>query len=237
MRGKVAAVTGASRGIGAAIAEALLEAGASVGIGARGEPALRETASRLARGREDRVHSRRADVADYAEVETFLAGIVERFGGLDVVVANAGVGGFGRVADMPLEVWNETIGTNLTGVFHTCRAALPHLRQRGGGWIFLISSLSARYAHPGMAAYNASKFGLAGFGEALMQEAREDGVRVVEIRPGSVATDFDHPSGAPTDWMLAAEDVARVVVDCIAHPSRSLPSRIELRPARPPRRS
>jgi NAD(P)-dependent dehydrogenase (short-subunit alcohol dehydrogenase family) len=234
---KVAAVTGASRGIGAAIAAALLDDGACVGLCARGPQALAAAAQRLGRGREDRVFFRAADVREYGEVEAFLGETAKRFGGLDVVVANAGVAGFENVAEMPLETWNETIGTNLTGAFHTARAAIPLLRRRGGGWIVFVSSLSARYTHPGMAAYNASKFGLAGFAEALMQEVRDDGIRVVEIRPGSVATEFDHPSGAPTDWMLAPEDVARAVLDCLAHPSRSLPSRIEIRPSRPLRRS
>ena len=135
---------------------------------------------------------------------------------------------------MPVDQWQQVIDTNLSGVFYCCRAAIPHMRRRGGGWIINISSLAGKNAFTGGAAYCASKAGLNAFSEALMQEVRYDGIRVSYVMPGSVATGFaGRPEGAGADWKLAAEDVAQVVVDLIAHPARSLPSRVELRPSRP----
>jgi NAD(P)-dependent dehydrogenase (short-subunit alcohol dehydrogenase family) len=162
--------------------------------------------------------------------------VAERFGGVDILVNNAGIGIFRPVADMSLEEWHQVIDTNLTGVFHGCRAALPHLRARGAGWIVNISSLAGANAFPEAAAYCASKAGLNAFSEALMQEVRHDGVRVAYVMPGSVRTGFSGRSAGNDEWKLAPDDVAQVVVDLIAHSSRSLPSRVEIRPSRPPRK-
>jgi NAD(P)-dependent dehydrogenase (short-subunit alcohol dehydrogenase family) len=179
----------------------------------------------------------RADVRRYEEIQQAIDTVAERFGGLDVLVNNAGVGVFRRVADMPVEEWDRVIDTNLTGVFHCCRAALPHLRKRGGGWIVNVSSLAGANPFPEAAAYCASKAGLNAFSEALMQEVRHDGVRVAYVMPGSVRTEFGGRSPGQDEWKLAPDDVAQVVADLIAHPSRSLPSRVEIRPARPPKKS
>ena len=138
---------------------------------------------------------------------------------------------------MTPEQWAEVIDTNLTGVFNACHAAIPHLRRRGGGFIINISSLAGKNAFPTGAAYCASKAGLNAFSEALMQEVRYDNIRVSYVMPGSVATEFmggDEAKGA--DWKVAPEEVAEVVVNLLRHPARSLPSRVELRPTKPPRK-
>ncbi len=137
---------------------------------------------------------------------------------------------------MSVEQWHDVIQTNLTGVFYCCHAALPHLRKRGGGWIINISSLAGTNPFPEGAAYCASKAGLNAFSESLMQEVRHDGIRVAYVMPGSVSTAFSGQQPSGQDWKLAPEDVAEVVSDLLAHPSRSLRSRVEIRPARPPKK-
>jgi 3-oxoacyl-[acyl-carrier protein] reductase len=233
LTGKTALVTGGSRGIGLAIADALLAAGASVAITGTSDANLEAARGRLGA----QALALRADVRDHAAVDAAVKTVVETFGGLDILVNNAGVGVFRPVADMSLDEWNTVIGTNLTGVFHCTRAALPHLRARGGGWIINISSLASTNAFPDAAAYCASKAALNAFSEALMQEVRHDGIRVAYVMPGSVRTEFmGRPGSSADDWKLAPEDVAQVVADLVSHPSRSLPSRVELRPSRPPRK-
>ncbi len=237
--GKIAVVTGGSRGIGLSIAAALLARGASVAITGRDEAHLEEARAQLAKDAGDRIHAVRADVRDADDAAGAIGAAVERFGGLDVLVNNAGVGVFAAVADMDVAQWHDVIETNLSGVFFCCHAAIPHLRARGGGWIINISSLAGKNAFTSGAAYCASKAGLNAFSEALMQEVRYDNIRVSYVMPGSVATGFARgtsPSGPAEDWKLAPDDVAQVVVDLIAHPARSLPSRVELRPSRPAKR-
>lgn len=232
LNGKVALVTGGSRGIGFAIAQALTREQASVAITGTNE-------SRVKNAREQLGATSigiRADVRDYASVESALQATSDRFGGLDILINNAGVGLFKAVADMSLDEWNNLIGTNLTGVFHCSRAALPHLRARGGGWIINISSLAGKNPFPDGAAYCASKSGLNAFSEALMQEVRHEGIRVAYVLPGSVRTGFSGRTIGNDDWKLAPDDVARVVTDLLNHPPRSLPSRVEIRPAQPPRK-
>ena len=157
------------------------------------------------------------------------------YGGLDILINNAGMGIFGKtVEELSGEQFRQTLETNLFGVFYACHFALPMMKKRGGGYVINISSLAGQNAHPRMAAYNASKFGLNGFTESLMQEVRQDNIRVSYVMPGSVSTDFGgHESPGVEDWKLTVEDVARVVVDLIAHDRRSLPSRVELRPSKP----
>jgi NAD(P)-dependent dehydrogenase (short-subunit alcohol dehydrogenase family) len=135
---------------------------------------------------------------------------------------------------MPVEEWHRVIDTNLTGVFYCCRATLPHLRARGGGWIINISSLSGKHPFAEAAGYCASKAALNAFSEALMQEVRHDGIRVACVMPGSVRTGFRGQSGGNDDWKVAPEDVAQVVTDLLSYPPRSLPSSVEIRSARPP---
>jgi NAD(P)-dependent dehydrogenase (short-subunit alcohol dehydrogenase family) len=161
---------------------------------------------------------------------------VERFGGLDILINNAGIGAFAPVAEMSDADWRQVIETNVSGVFYCCRAAIPHLKARGGGWIINISSLASKNPFPGGAAYSASKAALNAFSEALMQEVRYDGIRVSYVLPGSVSTGFGgRGERGSADWKIGAEDVARVVLDLLAMPQRSLPSRVELRPSQPAR--
>jgi len=230
---RAALVTGGSRGIGFAIAQALTASGASVAITGRDERAL-ETARQTLGGQTLALH---ADVRNDSEAARAVEDTAARFGGLDVLVNNAGVGLFSPIADMTPADWRQVLETNLSGVFYCSHAAIPHLRRRGGGWIINISSLASANAFPNGAAYCASKAGLNAFSEALMQEVRHDNIRVSYVMPGSVSTGFGgRGDQGQADWKLAPEDVARTVMDLIAHPSRSLPSRVELRPSRPPKK-
>jgi NAD(P)-dependent dehydrogenase (short-subunit alcohol dehydrogenase family) len=235
-----ALVTGGSKGIGRSIAGALLESGTRVMIAGRNEASLKSAAedlgSRAKRGG-GRVEWYAGNVGREAEACAMIDATVERFGGLDILINNAAVGIIVETASMTADQWRETIDTNLSGVFYCTHAAIPHLRQRGGGWIINISSLASQNPFAGGAAYSATKAGLNAFGEALMQELRYDGIRVSTVCPGSVRTGFGgFDAGATADWRLAPEDVARVVIDLIAHPGRSLPSRVDIRPSRPPRK-
>ena len=238
-RGLAAVVTGGSRGIGRAVAESLLRRGADVLIAGRAAGPLAAAAADLARiaasAGAGRIETLAADVRRPADAERLVAAAADRFGGVDVLVNNAGVGRFEAVAEQSIDDWAQVIETNLSGVFYCCRAAIPVLRRRGGGWIVNVSSLAGSYPFANGAAYCASKAGLDAFTAALMQEVRFDGIRVSAVAPGSVGTAFagsdDRHAAAP--WKLAAEDVAQVVVDLLSHEARSLPSRVEIRPSQP----
>jgi 3-oxoacyl-[acyl-carrier protein] reductase len=233
MDGRVALVTGGSRGIGLGIAAALSAKGIAVSITGRDAGALE--AARKELGKDSMTV--RADVQNEAEAARAVDETVSRFGGLDILVNNAGVGVFASIVDMTPAQWREVMQTNLDGVFYCCHAAIPHLRRRGGGWIVNISSLASKNPFTNGGAYCASKAGLNAFSEVLMQEVRHDNIRVSYILPGSVATGFaSRGNQGLADWKLTPEDVARTVIDLIEHPARSLPSRVELRPSRPPAR-
>jgi len=229
--GKTAIVTGGSRGIGLAIARALVTSDVNVMITGTKEKPLEDAIRELGA----LAMAQRADVRDYADVERAFNAAAAHFGGVDILVNNAGVGIFTPVANMSIDQWHQVIETNVTGAFHCSRAVLPHLRKRGGGWIVNISSLSGTNPFANGAAYCASKAALNAFSESLMQEVRHDGIRVTTVAPGSVNTSFaDHDSGA--EWKLSPDDVAHAVVDLLDHPPRSLPSRVEIRPAKPPKK-
>jgi 3-oxoacyl-[acyl-carrier protein] reductase len=233
---RVAIVTGGTRGIGHATARALLESGAAVAITGTSQDGMDRATAALAGRAQDgaRVAGFACDVRDAAAVERMMGEVAARFGGVDVLVNNAGVGVFRNLADMTHDEWHRVLGVNLTGVFNCCKAVMPHLRQRGGGWIINISSLASKNPFAGGAAYSASKAALNALSEALMQEVRHENIRVSYVLPGSVATEFSGREAATgADWRLHAEDVAQVVMDLLAHPARSLPSRVELRPSRP----
>jgi NAD(P)-dependent dehydrogenase (short-subunit alcohol dehydrogenase family) len=233
---RVSLITGGSRGIGFAVAQALLREGDSVAITATSADGVAHAARVLGEeaGSPDRVLGLTCDVREAASVEAALHSVESRFGGLDVLVNNAGVGVGAPIADLAAEEWHRIIDTNLTGVFHCTKAAIPRFRRRGSGWIISISSLASKNPFVGGAAYCASKAALNAFCEALMQEVRHENIRVSYVLPGSVATGFSgRPASAGSDWRLQPDDVAHVIVDLLAHPARSLPSRVEIRPSQP----
>ena len=235
LKNKIAIVTGGTKGIGRGIAEALVAEGVQVCISARHQSEIDDVVGRLsARGR---AVGFVCDVRNYDQVKALIDSTVESLGGLDILVNNAGIGIFAAVAETSPEDFRAVLETNLCGVFYCCHEAIPRMKQRGGGYIINISSLAGTNPHPRMAAYNASKFGLNGFSEALMQEVRHDGIKVSYIMPGSVNTEFggDTPSDEKS-WQLTPADIARVVIDLLHHDERSLPSRVEIRPSRPPKK-
>ena len=237
LKGKTAVVTGGSKGIGRAIAKSLIDAGVNVSISARNKSEIEQAVAQLNEGGKAQAAGFVCDVRDEAQVRSYFAQTVEHFGGVDILVNNAGVGLFASVESMSPEDFRAVIETNVCGVFYCCHEAIPLMKQRGGGYIINISSLAGTNAHPRMAAYNASKFGLNGFSEALMQEVRHDKIKVSYIMPGSVNTEFggDEPSDA-NSWQLQPDDVAKTVLDLLSYPDRALASRIELRPSRPPKK-
>ncbi|HEY6233003.1 MAG TPA: SDR family oxidoreductase [Pyrinomonadaceae bacterium] len=237
LKGKVAVVTGGTKGIGRAIAESLIREQLNVCIGARNEAELNEAVESLNKLNAGKAIGVACDVRIDSEVRTLFERAQAELGGVDVLVNNAGVGLFARVVEMSPEDFRAVLETNLFGVFYCCREAIPLMKRRGGGYIINISSLAGANPHPRMAAYNASKFGLNGFSEALMQEVRHDNIKVSYIMPGSVNTEFggDSPS-AQNSWQLQPEDIAKVVIDLLHHDDRSLPSRIEIRPSKPPKK-
>jgi 3-oxoacyl-[acyl-carrier protein] reductase len=230
--GKVAVVTGGNRGIGRGIVEALAGEGATVALTARTADAATRAAREVGRG----ALGFACDVRSQDAVEALFREVDGAAGGVDVLVNNAGIGVFAPVAELAPDDWRAVIETNLHGVFYCCREAIPRMRKRGGGYIFNISSLAGRNAFPNGAAYNASKFGLNGFSEALMQEVRYDGIRVSYLMPGSVATAFGRGSEAKAGWALQPADVAAIVIDLLRSPAHALYSRVEMRPSQPPRK-
>jgi 3-oxoacyl-[acyl-carrier protein] reductase len=237
LKGKSAIVTGSTKGIGRAIAEVLVREGMNVCISARKADEVEQAVSEIGDAGEGQVTGVVCDVRDYDEVKALFEHTVAEFGGLDVLVNNAGIGIFGRAEETSPEDFRAVLETNLFGVFYCCREAIPQMKRRGGGYIINISSLAGVNAHPQMTAYNASKFGLNGFSEALMQEVRHDGIKVSYIMPGSVNTFFgDEEPDESKSWQLQPSDIARVVTDLLHTDERSLPSRIEIRPSRPPQK-
>ena len=235
LQNKTAVVTGASKGIGYAVAEALLKNGANVFICGRDESDLARAVERLRE--HGRIEQSVCDVRSEEQVKAMLARCMDSFGGVDVLVNNAGVGYFEKtVEELSGEEFRQTLETNLFGVFYACHHSIPLMKARGAGYIINISSLAGQNAHPRMAAYNASKFGLNGFSEALMQEVRHDNIKVSYICPGSVNTSFggDTPN-VEKAWQLQPVDVAEVIVDLLRFEKRALPSKIEIRPSVPPR--
>ncbi len=237
LNGKSAIVTGGTKGIGRGIAVALVREGMNVCISARHVEEIEETVAALNEEGEGRATGVVCDVRDYEQVRAMFEHAVSEFGGVDVLVNNAGIGIFAPVEEISPEDFRAVLETNLFGVFYCCHEAIPLMRERGGGYIINISSLAGANAHPRMAAYNASKFGLNGFSEALMQEVRHDNIKVSYIMPGSVNTEFggDSPDESKS-WQLQPADIARVVLDLLNHEIRALPSRVEIRPSRPPKK-
>ena len=236
LKDKTAIVTGGTKGIGRGIAEALVREGVSVCISARSQDEIDQSVEHLTQS-SGRAIGFVCDVRDYDQVKSLIDYTVKGLGGLDILINNAGIGIFETVEETSPEDFRAVLETNVFGVFYCCHEAIPQMKKRGGGYIINISSLAGVNAHPRMSAYNASKFGLNGFSEALMQEVRHDNIKVSYIMPGSVNTEFGGDS--PTDeksWQLTPKDIARVVVDLLHHDDRALPSRVEIRPSRPPKK-
>jgi 3-oxoacyl-[acyl-carrier protein] reductase len=235
IEGKSAIVTGATRGIGLAVARALLDCGATVFICSRSTDDVERVVDSLQQDYGNRIQGAACDVRNYDQVSSMFARVKQALSGLDILINNAGIGSHSYVEGMSVEEWDSTIQTNLSGVFYCCHEALPLMKQRGGGYMINIGSLAGKNAFPGGAAYCASKFAIVGFSEALMQEVRYDHIRVSYLMPGSVNTSFGRSGeqDAATSWKLAPADVATAVVSLLEMDSRALASRVELRPSEP----
>jgi|SRR5579872_2647664 len=233
LTGKIALVTGATRGIGRAIAAMLLKEGCSVVICGRRQDAVDAAVGELAAETGGKVRGKAADVRNIDDVAELFRFVDREFGGLDVLVNNAGVGVFRSISELTIQDWLYVVETNLHGVFYCTREALLRFGTRAGGFIVNISSLAGKNPFAGGAAYNASKFALTGFSEAVMLDKRNENVRVSYIMPGSVDTEFS--SGGGRDWKIWPEDIAETVRVVLRMPERTLISRLEIRPSRPKR--
>ncbi|MFN7942739.1 MAG: SDR family oxidoreductase [Thermoanaerobaculia bacterium] len=235
---RVVLVTGGSRGIGRAIVEKQAAAGDHVYFCSRNAQSIAATAQDLGPRYPGKITGRICDVRDAVAVEGLIDAVAADSGRLDVLVNNAGLGYFAPVDEMEVERFREVLETNLFGAFFATRAAAKLMKRQGEGWIFNIASLAAKNTFAGGAAYNASKFAMVGFSEASMLDLRHYGIRVAAICPGSVATEFrtGFRPEEEQNWMLAPEDVAQAVADLLAYPARALPSLVELRPSRPPKK-
>lgn len=211
----------------------LLLEGASVAICGQRQDSVDRAVAELAAETAGKVKGKRADVKNDEQVGELFRFVDAEFGGLDVLVNNAGVGIFRHVRELTVEEWKRTIETNLYGAFYCSREALFRFETKGQGYIVNIGSLAGANAFAGGAAYNASKFGLTGFTDAMMQDLRSENVRVSYIMPGSVATEFGGHSREGADWKIRPEDVAEIVHMVLMMPPRTLVSRVEVRPARP----
>jgi NAD(P)-dependent dehydrogenase (short-subunit alcohol dehydrogenase family) len=234
LSGKTALVTGASRGIGRAVAQALLAEGMNVTLTSRNAHDVERVADELGAAGGGRALGVACDVRQFDALERAVTATLEAFGSLDAVVANAGIGAFAPIDTLSLDAWHATIDTNLTGVFHTVKASVEALK-RSQGTIITIGSLAGANFFAGGAAYNASKFGLTGFSQAIMLDLRKHGIKVSTIMPGSVATHFSGNAPGPDEaWKIQPEDLAEMVLYLLRTPQRTLPSKIEVRPSRPP---
>ncbi len=236
INGKTALVTGGSKGIGYGIAAALLAEGMNVAVTSRHEEAARKAAEQLSALGPGEALGLAADVRDLPAQETAVNRMLDKWGRLDVLIANAGLGHFGSIEELTPEQWNATIDTNLTGVFNSVKASIPALKETQG-FLITIASLAGANFFAGGSAYNASKFGLVGFTQAIMLDLRHHGIRVSTIMPGSVTSHFNNHDPNPADaWKIQPEDLGQMVVDLLKLNPRTLPSKIEVRPSQPPRR-
>src|SRR4029450_8895436 len=233
LEGQVAIVTGGSRGIGLAIAAALMQQGGDGAISGIKKDHLELAEAELTRMAAGgaRVLIFAADVRDHLAVQSLVDETARRQGGIDILVNNAGVGWFGNVEAQGHDDWRRVMDTKVTGTFNGGEAAIPHLRRRGGGYIINISSLAGSNPFAGGVSYCASKAAVDAFSEGLMQEVRHDGIRVSYIKPGSVNHDFMGKADPNNDWKLRSEDIAQAVGALVSHNRRSLPSRVEMRPS------
>ena len=235
-KNKVALITGGTKGIGRGVAEAFLELGMNVAVTSRTLTSAEKAADELNKNSKGKALGVKADVRSMESQVQAVDAVIAEFGQIDVLVANAGLGHFASIEDMTVDQWQETIDTNLTGVFYSVKASLNALKQ-SKGYIFTISSLAGTNFFANGSAYNASKFGLTGFSQAIMLDLRQDDIKVSTIMPGSVATHFNgnEPSNKD-DWKIQSEDIGELVVDLLKMNPRTLPSKIEVRPSKPPKK-
>lgn len=236
IKNKTALITGGTKGIGYGIAEMMLKENMNVAITGRSEEGTQKAADQLSKLGSGEVIGIVSDVRDLASIQSTVDTIISKWGKLDVLIANAGVGHFGSIMDLTTEQWNETIDINLTGVFNSSKACIPALKETSG-YIITIASLAGTNFFAGGSAYNASKFGLVGFTQAMMLDLRHEGINVSTIMPGSVATHFnDHIPNDKDGWKIQIEDLGQLVVDMLKLDPRTLPSKIEVRPSKPPKK-
>lgn len=235
IKDKTALITGGSKGIGYGIAEVLVKQGMKVALTSRSKKDVEAAAAKLRQAGPGDAIGIQADVRDLPSQQKAVDQLLQKWGALDVLVANAGVGHFGSIDDLTPEQWKETIDTNLTGVFFSVKASLAALKK-SKGYVITIASLAGTNFFAGGSAYNASKFGLVGFSQAMMLDVRSAGIRVTTIMPGSVATYFnDHEPSEKDAWKIQPEDIGQIVSDLLQMHPRTLPSKIEVRPSMPPK--
>ncbi len=233
LHNKTALITGGTKGIGLGIAERMAVEGMRIAVTSRNENEASDAAIHLMKSGAPDAIGMQADVRDYKALESVIAEIMNKWGQLDVVIANAGVGHFAPIDTMSHEQWHEIIDTNLTGIFHTVKACVEALKV-SKGYLITMASLAGTNFFANGAAYNASKFGLVGFTQAAMLDLRPYGIKVSTIMPGSVATYFnDHVPNDADAWKIQPEDIGQIVIDLLKMNPRTLPSKIEVRPARP----
>ena len=231
LKNKVAYITGGTKGIGLGTAKVLLDAGMRVAISGRKLEDAQNAAKSL--GDESKIIGIQSDVTNFEDEQKAIEQIKNHFGQLDVVLANAGLGNFAPVDELSLDAWNQMIGTNLTGVFHTLKASVEELKKSEGYYITLASLAGTNFFENG-AGYNASKFGVVGFTQAAMLDLRKHNIKVSTIMPGSVATYFNnHIPDEKDAWKIQPEDIGELVLDLLKMNPRTLPSKIEVRPTRP----
>ncbi len=236
LNNKTALITGGSKGIGYGIAEAFLAEGMKVAITSRSSETAQAAAQQLDPEQSGRVLAIAADVRNYASQQAAIQQALSTWGQLDVVIANAGVGHFASIEELTPEQWQETIDTNLTGVFYSTKASIDALKA-SQGYLITIASLAGTNFFAKGTAYNASKFGLVGFTQAAMLDLRNYGIKTSTIMPGSVATYFNNRVPSEADaWKIQPEDIGQMCVDLLKMPARTLPSKVEVRPTMPPSR-
>lgn len=236
IKGKIALITGGTKGIGYGIAASMLKEGMNVAITGRSTEGVQQAQQDLSKIGSGEVLGFVSDVRDLASLENTVNSISQQWGKLDVLIANAGVGHFAHISELTSEQWSETIDINLTGVFNSVKACIPVLKKTKG-YIITIASLAGTNFFAGGSAYNASKFGLVGFTQAMMLDLRHEGINVSTIMPGSVATNFNNHTPDEKDaWKIQIEDLGQMVVDLLKLDPRTLPSKIEVRPSQPPQK-
>lgn len=234
IRNKTAIITGGTKGIGYGIAEAMLREDMNVLITGRSDSSVKSALSKLRDIGKGKVEGKAADVRDLSAMKATADYASKHFGGIDILIANAGIGHFGSIEEITEEQWRETIDVNLTGVFNSVKASLDKLKESDSPYLITIASLAGTNFFAGGSAYNASKFGLVGFTQAIMLDLRHKGINVSTIMPGSVATHFnDHTPTEADSWKIQPEDLGKMVIDLLKMDPRTLPSKIEVRPSRP----